>query len=308
VKRAAIVAATLAAAASAAPAQAAFPGRDGLIAYTSIWYPDDCGHSCYEDEVVGLNTIRPDGTGRRRLGRCGLRAATCEDGNAAWSPNGRRIAYRHDASIWVMRADRSHAHRVLRNAISPSWSPNGRRIVFTRWIGEQSWISTMRPDGSHRRRVTPVGLNLDPSWSVRGVIAYTHYPRESTGRRSIVLRRPDGTLVSRFKRRYNVSNPDFSPGGKRIAFERRFRDDRISIWTSRPDGSRARLVAGDGLAPAWSPSGRFIAYSTPVQFRQRDIYVTTRDGSRATRVGEHSRPGDYGDPNWQPLPRRASHP
>jgi TolB protein len=307
VKRAAILAAMLATAAAPAPAQGAFPGRDGRIAYTSDWFPDDCGHAC-EEEVVGLNTIRPDGTGRRPIGRCGRRSLACGEYQAAWSPEGRRMAFVRDEEIWVMHADGSRAHRVLgRSAGAPAWSPDGRHIAFT---GAHGYISIMRTDGSHRHRITPSGGNRDPSWSVRGLIAYTHHPRDINDKASIVIRRPDGGLVSRFERRYNVSNPDFSPDGRRIAFERYRRDDQISIWTSFPDGSHLRRVEADGLAPAWSPSGRFIAWSGPNSSpNTREIFVARRDGSGAHRVGpsprrKGDRRGDYGEPNWQPLPPR----
>jgi Tol biopolymer transport system component len=295
-----------------APAHGAFPGRDGRIAYTSVWFPDDCGtHSC-EEEVLGLNTIRPDGTGRRTLGRCGRRVG-CQENQPAWSPDGRRIALVHDDAIWVMRADGSHAHRVFGGSSeTPSWSPDGRRIVFTELTAFTGWITIMRADGSQRRRITPTDDNSDPSWSVRGLIAYTHYPPYFLGLTSIVTRRADGRLVSRFKGRgIDVTNPDFSPDGKLVAFERYDNDDGISIWASRPDGSHRRRVVADGLSPAWSPSGRFIAYSGPVQAypRNREIFVARRNGSGAHQVGpsprrKGDRRGDSGEPSWQPLPPR----
>jgi dipeptidyl aminopeptidase/acylaminoacyl peptidase len=316
VKRAAILAVALVAAAAPAPAaQAAFPGRDGRIAYTSDWEPDDCGdHSCEED-VLGLNTIRPDGTGRRPIGRCGRRMVDCEEYQPAWSPDGRRIVLVHSGSIWVMGGDGSHAHRVFKgDAETPSWSPDGRHIVFTRLTGYTGWITIMRSDGSHRRRITPTDDNSYPSWSVRGLIAYTHYPPGFGGLSSIVTRRPDGRLVSRFKLRTDVYDADFSPDGKLIAFERSgtaANDDRISIWTSRPDGSHPHSVVADGNSPAWSPSGRFIAYSGPVgPFpRPYEILVVRRDGSHGRQVGpsprhKGDRPGYYIQPTWQPLPRR----
>jgi Tol biopolymer transport system component len=313
VKRAAIIAAFLVAAASPAPAHGAFPGRDGRIAYTSDWEPTDCGdHSC-EEVVLGLNTIRPDGTGRRPIGRCGRRSVACEEREAAWSPDGRRIVLVHDDAIWVMRADGSRAHRVFAgSADTPSWSPDGRHIVFDELTSFTGWITIMRPDGSHRRRISPTDDNSDPTWSVRGLIAYTHYQPYFTGHTSIVTRRADGRLVSRFKERgSDVTNPDFSPDGKLVAFERYDNNDGISIWASRPDGSHLRRVVADGLSPAWSPSGRFIAYSGPVQSypRDREIFVARSNGSHAHQLGpsrrqKGDRRGDYGEPSWQPLPRR----
>lgn len=210
-----------------------------------------------------------------------------------------------------MRADGSRAHKIYGgDAEAPSWSPDGRHIVFTELTGFVGWISVVRPDGSHRRRISPNDNNSEPTWSVRDRIAYTHYPPAFVGRTSIVVRRPDGHLVSRFKRRSDITEPDFSPDGKLIAFNLSIQD-RISIWVSRPDGSHAHCVVADGLSPAWSPSGRFIAYSGAVAPFPADyeILVARRDGRGAHQVGpsprhKGDRRGNYIEPAWQPLPRR----
>jgi Tol biopolymer transport system component len=169
----------------------------------------------------------------------------------------------------------------------------------------------MRPDGSHRRRLTRSTGNSDPSWSVGGLIAYTHYPDDFSGPSSIVTRRADGRLVSRFTAAHGVGNPDFSPHGKLLTFERYDNTDGVSIWRSRPDGSRMRQVVPDGHEPAWSPSGRSIAYSAaPAPFpASYEIFIVRRDGSHKHQLGPTPRrhgdpPGEYIGPAWQPLPRR----
>jgi Tol biopolymer transport system component len=304
--------AAVAAVAPTAPSQAAFPGGDGRIAFMADWIPMDCGdHSC-EEEVTGLYSIRPDGTGRHTLRRCSRRDSdTCDLRQAAWSPDGRRIVFTQNSSIWVMNANGSHAHPVYKGAgDTPSWSPDGRHIVFTDLYAYSGWITIMRPDGTHRHRVNGNRDNSEPVWSASGLIAYTHYPR-SVAPTSIIIRRPDGRLVSRIESRYGVSNPDFSPDGKLIAFDRNAGDDRSSIWRSRLDGSHGREVVRNGAQPAWSPSGRFIAYlaAGPGPGYAGEIFVARRDGSHAHQVGPSPRgrshpPGDYVEPAWQPLPLR----
>jgi Tol biopolymer transport system component len=214
----------------------------------------------------------------------------------------------HDDAIWVMTADGSHGHQVFKEeADTPSWSPDGRHIVFTAVTGYTGWITVMRADGSHRRRISPNDYGADPSWSVRGQIAYSDSPEYFLGRTFIVTRRTDGRLVSRFReRRHDVSNADFSPDGKLIAYER-----GDSIWTARPDGSHRRRVVAGGSQPAWSPSGRFIAYSRSVgpSPAESEIFIARRDGSHRHQLGpsprrKGDRRGDYIEPAWQPLPRR----
>src|SRR4051794_11049307 len=307
VKRAAILGVVIAALGVPAPGRAALPGRDGRIAFAADWVPTDCGEHACEEDVSGLVTVRPDGTGRRTLGRCGRRSGYCEDHAPAWSPDGRRIAFVHDDALWVMRANGSHRRRLFRGeASTPCWSPDGRHIAFTEGYGYSGWIEIIRPDGSHRRRLTRDNDNSDPSWSVRGLIAYSH-GRTFIGPYSIVTRHVDGRLAGRIKDRNGVGDPDFSPDGRFLAFERSG-DHGDSIWRARADGSHGRRVVPHGSQPAWSPSGRSIAYSATPKPSPADveIFIARRDGSHAHQVGPAPRPtgaprGDYIEPAWQPL-------
>ena len=124
--------------------------------------------------------IRSDGTGLRRLTKPSLDAASPD-----WSPDGSKILFnnhydprRHQsANVYWMRPDGSHKtalthHRGGRgHSFRPVWSPDGKRIVFTRAtpIGENDGrvdIYTMRPDGSHLRRVTdmPDAFTTNADW------------------------------------------------------------------------------------------------------------------------------------------------
>ncbi len=82
---------------------------------------------------TGIYTIRPSGTGLRRLRIGGL--------DPAWSPNGRRIAFvladprsSGQFQIYLMNATGGGARRLTSGAesVAPAWSPDGSRIVSVR--------------------------------------------------------------------------------------------------------------------------------------------------------------------------------
>src|SRR3989337_4295652 len=73
------------------------------------------------------------------------------DIDAAWSPDGKKIAFASDRdgnrAIYVMNSDGSAQTRITNNGVQdfrPAWSPDGGTIAFRR--GDEIW--TMNPDGS----------------------------------------------------------------------------------------------------------------------------------------------------------------
>jgi Tol biopolymer transport system component len=104
--------------------------------------------------------IRPDGSGRRRVvGRAE---------HAAWSPDGRSIAFARSKPHFAVSAPGSRICvtsldgkrvRTVARGFYPAWSPNGRRLAFIRSRprpggGLSFAIYTVRLDGSDRRLVT----------------------------------------------------------------------------------------------------------------------------------------------------------
>jgi Tol biopolymer transport system component len=73
---------------------------------------------------------------------------------AAWSPDGRRIAFDYHYAIYVVNADGSELRRLAQNAYAfHSWSPDGRKLMFARLPG--LWV--MNADGSGQRNLTRNG-------------------------------------------------------------------------------------------------------------------------------------------------------
>ena len=90
------------------------------------------------------------------------------DGDPAWSPDGRTIAFarQHDhrtPTLYLVQPD-GHALRRLTKGWSPSWSPDSKRLVFARRDG----IYEIRADGRGRtKRIVGVAYPL-VRWSPDG--------------------------------------------------------------------------------------------------------------------------------------------
>jgi Tol biopolymer transport system component len=83
------------------------------------------------------------------------------------------------------------------------------------------------------------------------------------------LVRPDGTDSHRILEDIpaGLAHPDWSPDGKKLAFERAMGGDVVEVWTADADGTHAEKAIGCLQAPclqighpAWSPDGSELAY------------------------------------------------
>jgi len=213
-----------------------------------FWSPTGKWIALFRDDPNGKNPHLLTG----RLGEPGLYVLARDPWDAAWSPNGKRIAFTRGSSIVLSRPDGSSA-RVLTSGFRPRWSPTGEWISFVRGHSTDTKLDAfaIRPGGSDLR---PLGTDTCRGglWSPDGgriEIAHRCY--------SFVDVDPISEIVDLARgRRWSlgVGAGIWDSSGKRLAFYRRYRDRDLRIID--PDGSHPTVVATSAEFEGWSPVGR----------------------------------------------------
>jgi Tol biopolymer transport system component len=240
---------------AAPPPQPAASSTGPRISYVAA---TDAGHDLF--------TVRPDGTGTRRLTSSGgVR-------EPVWSPDHKEIAYSSPARsgrilLRVMNVRTGESRRVARTDLyagGPAWSPDGRRLAWGAFrevvvlhlgTGERYEIP-MTSDGECCAR--------DLAWSPNGrLIAFSE---ELRGITDVMIVPAKGGRSRRVTRLPGAERQlDWSPNGRRILFTRLpgpSWDRAADVWSIKPDGAGLRSVMTTrelDLTPAWSPNGRRLA-------------------------------------------------
>ena len=191
-----------------------------------------------------------------------------------WSPDGRHIAYRHQArdnedtaEIWVMDADGSHKRALTDNDRpdwGPVWSPDGATIAFNAGGSPHTFgLGLVRPDGSGTHVVEPEVWVEYADWSPDGKRVV--FMGTSGRQYDIFTMNADGTGVTRLTDNPADDGwPVWSPDGRTIAFssQRGLTDEGQRLYLMDADGSDERQVPIDRFAqfPAWSPDGRYLLF------------------------------------------------
>ena len=114
--------------------------------------------------------------------------------------------------------------------------------------------------------------------------------------------RPDGTRLHRLTHlRADALQADWSPGGRRIAFDIEGRHGRADLAVMRADGSHRHVLRSGQfrVQPAFTPDGHHLLYECDCH--PQGIFIMRADGSNRHRVTTHAFPdeGDS-DPNISP--------
>jgi Tol biopolymer transport system component len=150
------------------PAEAAFPGTNGDVIFSS-------------NRATGAQdifAISPDDGATDRL----TTFSTGHNTDPAVTPDGSKIAFIHDNQIWVMKASGMTAGGTGATRITatstvkakPTWSPDGSRLAYVANSSDVDGqtdleIWTINADGSGRTQLTNNTVSDDqPAWSPDG--------------------------------------------------------------------------------------------------------------------------------------------
>ena len=135
---------------TAAPAQAAWPGTNGMIAYVGGLGGFSPDHQVY--------VVNPDGTGRHRLTDVGGNGIFRPE----WSPEGNRLlAWEQEVfggagTTVALDADGTGRSPVSTEAIKASWSRDGSKVVYVATVSGVEQVVTMAANGTGRDQVTSI--------------------------------------------------------------------------------------------------------------------------------------------------------
>jgi TolB protein len=306
---AAVAAVLVAVAASAAPAQATFPGKNGVIAFGQYTTSGDLDPEITEHArlLLALPPFRFDR--RQTLLDCkvigdGAPSGDCSGTNyraPSYSPDGKRIVFEAGNRLALINAN-GGAVVLLPAATAddgdPCFSPDGKRIAFS-GVNDHGGtdLYTRRLDGGAARLV--IQDAGEPAWSSRNRLAYVRSGNVYTAPPSGRPRRWVTSGVS----------PDWSPDGRRLALVRpspqlTFDGPTGRMYTVAPSGRDLRRVGRSVYAshPVWSPDGLWLAYDgfdLGVYIKRLGSGAAPREVARTEFSGESGSVAAF-TPAWRP--------
>jgi Tol biopolymer transport system component len=292
-------------------------------------YPSRTGHN-----TMSLFVVNADGSGEKRLARCG-QATGCNQAygsRISWSPDGSRIVFSDRWSLYVVQANGGVLRRLTHGCtvtvthsasgaitgwdkkscidISPAWSPDGSRIAFVRVGNTDSRLHVVNADGSGSKPLARLlGSVSDPVWSPDGgSIAFDAgegiYTVHADGSHLKPLVSGSGPPGS------GPGHPSWSPDGTRILYfstpgysTHNGGHYRFEVWVMNANGTGRRRLYHSACCtsfsgfPIWSPDGKYIAFDLDVSAHPPGIYLMDADGRHLHRLTQLPTLTA-----WQPIP------
>jgi WD40 repeat protein len=210
-----------------------------------------------------LRLFRVDLAGAREREPQAFLASTRGETHAAFSPDGRRVAFTSrrsgDGLVWVCNVDGSgclelpHPSESTGWASSPAWSPDGRRLAFDAGVGDQFHVFVAAPGGGPLRPLTSSRTyDARPCYSPDG--RWIYFTSTRSGDYQIWRMRadaPNADAEATQMTRQGGIEAEESPDGRYLYYAKRNRAGLWRLFLGEPGAREEKVldIGGEGL---WS--------------------------------------------------------
>ena len=180
------------------------------------------------------------------------------------------------------------------------WMPDGASLIYSGSTAEASqslWRENVR-NGKEPERLELAGAGaLYPAINFKaGRLTFTR-----TLRNANIWRLERGGAPTPFLTSSALDRaPQYSPDGRRIAFESSRQVANFAVWVANADGTGAAQITNIGSpwsgTPRWSPDGRWLAFDARGKDGGWDVWVVEASGSSPRQL-THG-PADNVVPSW----------
>jgi Tol biopolymer transport system component/tRNA A-37 threonylcarbamoyl transferase component Bud32 len=237
------------------------------------------------------------------------------DAVPAFSPDGRNLLFLEakllggtNADLYLLKLNgdlspqgnprqitNEHADQFVRPGLA--WTADGRDAIWAISESTPYAMTLYRVPVLHTGPIEPllfVGRGVTWPSVRRNRLVYSHWLFDSD------IWRADGHTAGRHPASSTEVeyNPQFSPDGKRIAFESS-RSGPEEIWVANSDGTEPMRLTNFGRycgSPRWSPDGRWIAFDADMGSGRWDVWIVESSGGKPRRLTDG--PGSSNIPSF----------
>lgn len=244
--------------------------------------------------------------------------------NPCWSPDGQRLAFtrfttRYNTGtgiVYTVAATGGTPSPLtpLRDAQSVNlpgqcWQTPGHQVAYTSDVVDRDEVYLVPAAGGVAKRITrrPGFVAFEPSVSPilsdgsQWVVFESHTESNAVSPGELWKVRVSGADLTRLTTGKNDRQPQWSPKGDKIVFQREVGNDRWDVFTldvnTGAEFNVTRQVDESNTDPSWSPSGQYIVYSAGGPgIKIANVFVIPAAGG--TRLQVTSSCGLDGAPGW----------